>query len=641
MPITGGIAAPKIIPLKSEDKETLQGCIDTQTFIEIVSDTPNARLYFTTNGKNPNPWKRKVDGREVTFVYKAPFALRPGKRVVKAIAVHSYYNSLNDRLNYKIELSGPISDFNHGIQSNLNKTNSKVHNHVTNVESHTVTRKFRVIDSGNKDKRLHNGDKPTGMESDEENLSRNADQGFAATNHSGTQINLWGQMPGLNWDIRTPNSSNISGSYPMLNNNTIPYWSTQPSINMENFVSPQQLSAIANHLTQNDPVNSINQSLSTISQGMGNINEQIEHVKYHLIEYIKHDKVFAGLLSQAKIGNVISADFDENEDSYLLTIHLDKPIKAKKPQRYSQDSGKKSNQNKSMGPPKTPTPNRPSSLNKENIPYSPEKRSQKDDNTEDTKSGSVDISTHDQYRDVEEYPLEPTLKPSANFDVDKDCEQLHQAMAGMGTNEKSLIEVMGHRSSEQRVTITQKYKSMYGKDLTSKFKSELSGSFYDCMEALCYSPVEFDARELRRSVKGAGTDEDALIEILCSRTNAQIKQIKETYSKSDRDESLKVDMELVRKDAENLYRAGEQKLGTDESRFVQILVSRSFAHLRLLFEEYSTIVSCIKNKPKYFAEKLEKSMKRLGTDNRTLIRIIVSRCEVDLGIIKKEFSSLT
>ncbi|CAI2729891.1 unnamed protein product [Schistosoma spindalis] len=726
MPITGGIAAPKIIPLKSEDKETLQGCIDTQTFIEIVSDTPNARLYFTTNGKNPNPWKRKVDGREVTFVYKAPFALRPGKRVVKAMAVHS----------------------------------------VTNVESHTVTRKFRVIDIGNKDKRLHNGDKPIGMESDEENSSsdalemldnydddnddvngnvyspaiirkqnddytddvienfmrRNADQGFAATNHSGTQINLWGQMPGLNWDIRTPNSGNISGSYPMLNhNNTIPFWSTQPSINMENFVSPQQLSAIANHLTQcidqtrhmtvtevrelmkqvtekftpkqNDSVNSINQSLSTISQGMGNINEQIEHVKYNLIEYIKRDKVFAGTLSQAKMGNVISADFDENENSYLLTIHLDKPIKATKPHRDSQDSGRKSNQNKSMRPPKTPTPNRPSSFNKENIPYSPEKTGQKDDNTEDTKSGSVDISTHDQYRDVEEYPLEPTLKPSANFDVDKDCEQLHQAMAGMGTNEKSLIEVMGHRSSEQRVIITQKYKSTYGKDLTSKFKSELSGSFYDCMEALCYSPVEFDAREVRRSVKGAGTDEDALIEILCSRTNAQIKQIKETYSKifpnrdlendvksdtsrhfkrvcvallqGDRDESLKVDMELVRKDAENLYRAGEQKLGTDESRFVQILISRSYAHLRLLFEEYSTIgkkniedtlksemhgdtlraflsiVSCIKNKPKYFAEKLEKSMKRLGTDNRTLIRIIVSRCEVDLGIIKKEFLSLT
>ncbi|CAH8513689.1 unnamed protein product [Schistosoma turkestanicum] len=701
MPITGGIAAPKIIPLKSEDKETLSGCIDTQTFIEIVSDTPNARLYFTTNGKNPNPWKRKVDGREVTFVYKAPFALRPGKRIVKAMAVHS----------------------------------------VTNVESHTVTRKFKVIDSSNnKDSnQLHNGNKLTGIESDEENSSsdalemldnydndddrdeanghvyspaiirknddyaedvienfmrRNADQGFAATNHSGTQINLWGQMPGLNWDIRTPNSGNISGSYPILNshnlnNNTVPFWSTQPPMmNMENFVSPQQLSAIANHLTQcidqtrhitvtevrdlikqitekfahrqNDSAYSTNQqSLPTMSQGMGNINEQIEHVKCHLIDYTKRDKIFEGILSQAKMGSVISADLDENDDSYLLTIHLDKPIKAKKPHRGSQDSRQK---NKPLAPSKPPASNRPSSFNKENIPSSPEK-------------------------------LEPTLKPADNFNVDKDCEQLHQAMAGMGTNEKSLIEVMGHRSSEQRVVIVQKYKSMYGKDLTSKFKSELSGSFYDCMEALCYSPVELDARELRRALKGAGTDEGALIEILCSRTNAQIKQIRETYAKifpnrdleadvksdtsrhfkrvcvallqANRDESLKVDMELVRKDAENLYRAGEQKLGTDESRFVQVLISRSFAHLRLLFEEYSTIgkkniedtlkaemhgdtlqaflsiVSCIKNKPKYFAEKLHKSMKGLGTDNRTLIRIIVSRCEVDLGIIKKEFLSLT
>ncbi|TNN06514.1 Annexin A4 isoform 1 [Schistosoma japonicum] len=722
MPITGGISAPKIIPLKPEDKEALQGCIDTQTFIEIVSDTPNARLYFTTNGKNPNPWKRKVDGREVTFVYKAPFALRPGKRVVKAMAVHS----------------------------------------VTNVESHTVTRKFKVIDSGCKDRNLQNDNKLIGMETDEENSSsdalemldnydnddngindnvynpaiirrqnddyaddvienfmrRNADQGFAATNHSGTQINLWGQIPGLNWDIRTPNSGNISGSYPMLNN-TPSFWSTQP-MNVENFVSPQQLGAIANHLTQcidqtrhmtvnevrelikqvtdkfaskqNDPTYSTHQFMSAVSQGMGNISEQVEHVKCHLIEYTKQDKEFARCLSQAKMGSIISADFDENDDSFLLTIHIDKPIKPQRPQRNSQDLGGKSNQNKPVGPPKLST-KKPNSLNDESKDPSPGKTSQMNDITGNNKSGTVDMSKHDQYRDVEEYPLEPTLKPSSNFDADKDCEQLHQAMASKGTNEKSLIEVMGHRSSEQRVVISQRYKSMYGKDLTSKFKSELSGSFYDCMEALCYSPVEFDARELRRAVKGAGTDEDALIEILCSRTNAQIKQIKETYTKifpnrdlendvksdtsrhfkrvcvallqADRDESLKVDMELVKKDAENLYRTGEQILGTDESKFIQVLISRSYAHLRLVFEEYSTIgkkniedtlksemhgdtlraflsiISCIKNKPKYFAEKLEKSMKRLGTDNRTLIRIIVSRCEVDLGTIKKEFQSLT
>ncbi|CAH8858638.1 unnamed protein product [Trichobilharzia szidati] len=422
--------------------------------------------------------------------------------------------------------------------------------------------------------------------------------------------------------------------------------------------------------------------------GGGNAIEQIEHVKNHLIKYVRQDKDFSVALSQAKIGNVISADFDESDDSYLLTIHLDKPMKTEQPTKTSRrPSENRQSQKKPAVPTKSVTPNKPSSPASGSVPNSPEKTSQADSIPEEIKAA------HDRYREVEEYPLEPTLKPSPDFDPDKDCEKLHQAMAGMGTNEKAVIEIMGHRSSEQRVVITQRYKSIFGKDLTSKFKSEMSGALYDCMKALCYSPVELDARELRRAVEGAGTDEDALIEILCSRTNDQIKQIKETYTKvfpnrdlendikgdtsrhfkrvcvallqANRDESTKVDTELARRDAESLYRAGEQKLGTDESKFVQILVSRSYAHLRLVFEEYTTIgkrniedtlkaemhgdtlraflsiVSCIKNKPKYFAEKLHKSMKGLGTDNKTLIRIIVSRCEIDLGIIKKEFQSLT
>lgn len=63
-------------------------------------------------------------------------------------------------------------------------------------------------------------------------------------------------------------------------------------------------------------------------------------------------------------------------------------------------------------------------------------------------------------------------------------------------------------------------------------KSETSGNFAKMLERLMKDAVELDCFELKEAVKGLGTDDESLIEILASRSNERLKAINETYAKS-------------------------------------------------------------------------------------------------------------
>ncbi|XP_006830754.1 PREDICTED: annexin A13 [Chrysochloris asiatica] len=279
-------------------------------------------------------------------------------------------------------------------------------------------------------------------------------------------------------------------------------------------------------------------------------------------------------------------------------------------------------------------------------------------------------------------------KSHQGFDVDRDAKKLNKACKGMGTDEAAIIDILSSRTSEQRQQIKNKYKATYGKDLEEVLKSELSGNFEKTALALLDRPSEYAARLLQKAMKGLGTDEAVLIEVLCTGSNKEVVAIKEAYQRlfdrslesdikddtsgnlkkilvallqANRDEGDDIDKDLAGQDAKDLYEAGEGRWGTDELAFNEVLAKRSFKQLRATFQAYQvligqdiekaieeetsgdlkkaylTLVRCARDREGYFAECLYKSMKGVGTDEETLIRIIVTRAEVDLRGIKAKF----
>jgi len=260
---------------------------------------------------------------------------------------------------------------------------------------------------------------------------------------------------------------------------------------------------------------------------------------------------------------------------------------------------------------------------------------------------------------------------------------LRNAMKGLGTNEAALVDIIGPRTNEELQLINKTYTNEIKRDLIKDIKSETSGHFETALVSLITDRYELDAQYVYKAIKGLGTDEDLLSEILCTRSPAELKLIAEAYMrlfKKDMAEAVYDDVSgdlkatyrtlltsprednksasQLESDVKALFAAGEGKWGTNERAFINIIATSSRQYCEQMFFAYAKLYGksldrAITNEmggdtgkalallvtplDMVFARKFHESMVGAGTKDTMLIRLVVTQKGRGLPAINNRF----
>nr|XP_044599700.1 annexin A13 isoform X2 [Equus asinus] len=255
-----------------------------------------------------------------------------------------------------------------------------------------------------------------------------------------------------------------------------------------------------------------------------------------------------------------------------------------------------------------------------------------------------------------------------------DARQLQKAMKGLGMNEALLIEVLCTRTNKEIIAIKEAYQRLFGRSLESDVKGDTSGNLKKILVSLLQANRDErgdvdkdlagqDAKDLYDAGEGRwGTEELAFNEVLAKRSHKQLRATFQAYQMNRDQRQL------------TLLSPGlcAWSCVDGAGRLLQVLTLFSHdwgrgwsfwgwpslvipieTHTHLIGKDieeaieaetsgdlqkaYLTLVRCARDHQGYFADRLYKSMKGAGTDEETLIHIIVTRAEVDLQGIKAKF----
>ena len=271
----------------------------------------------------------------------------------------------------------------------------------------------------------------------------------------------------------------------------------------------------------------------------------------------------------------------------------------------------------------------------------------------------------------------------------KNLEQMsikfHDSLYRKKIDEETIVSILSTTSNLDRQIIRLFYKKKFPNLIQKDIQTQLSGDFGKLVLNLFDLPYEYDARELHRSLTSFSKDEKAIIEIIITRPRSHLILVQKIYKKfynvslkndilnlsdktfseflitilaSNRPSGLTLKPNDAYNIAKDIIKNGIKQYGKNVNLFKQVFVDRSREDLimisRAFYDLYKkNLYDVIDNEisgtnkklikdilfglitpAQWFAKKAYKAMKGAGTDDKTLIRVIVSRAEIDMEDIR-------
>jgi hypothetical protein len=272
-----------------------------------------------------------------------------------------------------------------------------------------------------------------------------------------------------------------------------------------------------------------------------------------------------------------------------------------------------------------------------------------------------------------------TRKPLMEKTWEKDADDIHKAFQKFSTDKSLLVTILCARTYWQINEISKVFEKKYGtsllekivNDLTTLLGSLLTGSGTGLGKLLTYRVMtqpERDAALMKDCVEGMSMDSEGLLEIICTRTNLELKKAlfayEEMYKKNfvevfmarssyknfrefvgkllecnRNEDDVRCPEEEAKRYAQELHQAGAARtIGFEPEPFIRILANVNYKQFESINDHYPNkqlikdiqsklggdfqlaVVTRCTSKYDYLATRIETALKGWSPDKETLCR---------------------